>query len=228
MTWKEQWMLWAVPPVASTALRWIGWTLHIEEDGRRDLYPQNKKQRGVIYVAWHSRLLLGMYAYRGHGICVLVSQSRDGEILARALDRFGFQTTRGSSSRGGLSSLKQLARTLKSGQDVMVAPDGPRGPREQAQLGAVQLACLTGAPIIPWTWAGNRILRLGSWDRLRVPLPFGRCKFWIGRPLEVPRESSRGDLERIRRELEAELRVLAALEKEAFPGLADEDEQTAS
>lgn len=218
LSFRHRLLLWAAPPLASGLLRIIGTTLHIEEEGNKELYPEKKSRNGRIYAAWHSRLLLGMYAYRNHGINVLVSQSRDGELLARALSRFGFTATRGSTSRGAIGSLKHLAEILAEGKNVMIAPDGPRGPREQAQLGVIQLAYLTGAPIIPWTWSGDRMIRLNSWDRLRVPLPFGQCKFWTGNPIEVVRKSSREDLELRRKTLEAELQRLAAEEEAAFPG----------
>ena len=215
MSLKERFYYWFVPALASLALKLVGRTLRIEEDVPKALHPLAKKDAPVIYAAWHSRLLLGMYVCRGCGVNVLVSRSRDGELLVPALKRFGFTATRGSSSRGGISSLKALARAAGEGQDIMIAPDGPRGPRQEAKIGVIQLASLTGAPILPWTWVGSWMKIVSSWDRLRIPLPFSRCLMRSGRLIEVPRDLTPEELEQKRVELETELNRLAD-EEQAF------------
>jgi len=209
MSFRERFYYWFVPAIASLALKLVGRTLRIRQDVPEELHPLTRKDAPVIYAAWHSRLLLGMYVCRGCGVNVLVSQSKDGELLVPALKRLGFTATRGSSSRGGISSLKALARAVEEGQDIMIAPDGPRGPRHVAKVGVIQLASLTGAPIVPWTWVGSWMKIVSSWDRLRIPLPFSRCLLRAGRVIEVPHDIAPEELEQKRVELETELNRLA-------------------
>jgi len=218
MSLKDRIIWWFAPPLISLVLRLVGLTLRIRKEGTEGRFPEAGRRMGNIYVAWHSRLVLGAYVYRGSGVNVLTSQSRDGELLARTIARLGHTTTRGSSSRGAIGSLKGVARVVSEGGDVMIAPDGPRGPREEAKVGAILLASLTGAPIVPWSWCGSRMKVLKSWDRLRIPMPFSRCSFVGGKSIEVPKGCSRAELESKRVELENELNRLAEMEREFFPG----------
>jgi lysophospholipid acyltransferase (LPLAT)-like uncharacterized protein len=137
--------------------------------------------------------------------CVLASRSRDGELVARWVTRFGLRAERGSSSRGGAAGLRALAAAVRAGEDVAVVPDGPRGPSERAQAGVIVLAQLTGAPVVPCGFAARPARRLGSWDRLLVPLPFARAAAVFGKPTRVApdadREIARADLERALREV---------------------------
>ena len=217
MSLKDRMILWIGPPLISFVLRLVGLTLRVRKEGTEGRFPEAGRHQGTIYAAWHSRLVLGVYLCRGSGVNVLTSQSRDGELLARTITRFGYATTRGSSSRGAIGSLKGVARVVADGGDVMIAPDGPRGPRERAKEGAILIASLTGAPIVPWSWCGSRMKVLKSWDQLRIPMPFSRCWLVGGNSIEVPKGCSREQLESKRVELENELHRLAELEKEVFP-----------
>ena len=145
---------------------------------------------------------------RGHGARparVLASRSRDGELVARWVTRFGLRVVRGSSSHGGAEALRELTAALRAGEDVAVVPDGPRGPREQLQPGVVVLAALSGAPVVPFGFAARPARRLASWDRFMVPLPFARAAAVFGKPFavarEADRETARADLERALREV---------------------------
>src|SRR5579862_1158337 len=143
-------------------------------------------ERACIFVFWHNRIFLLPYLFRKHWhsrqrdrVAVLVSASRDGEKLARVLSKFHMICVRGSSSRRGKEALRELTRLMGEGYDVGITPDGPRGPRYHCQDGAISLAQLTGAPIIPVSWDVTRKVVVKSWDGFMVPLPFGRAK--IGR-----------------------------------------------
>jgi lysophospholipid acyltransferase (LPLAT)-like uncharacterized protein len=138
---------------------------------------------------------------------VLASRSRDGELVARWVARFGLPVVRGSSSRGGAQALRGLARALRAGEDVAVVPDGPRGPRERLQAGLVVLAAATGAPVVPLGFAARPARRLASWDRFVVPCPFGRAALVFGEAIGVPRDADR---EAARARLEAALREVTA------------------
>jgi lysophospholipid acyltransferase (LPLAT)-like uncharacterized protein len=160
----------------------------------------------VIYVVWHARLLMLPYLYRDRGLRVLVSRSRDGEMIARLVRRFGFVVVRGSSSRGGAEGLRGLARALREGHSVIVVPDGPRGPSETVKPGVVVLARLTGAPVVPMALGASSEWRARSWDGFRVPKPFARCVVRFGGPVRVGRPAGRRADESPRKEIEAALR----------------------
>jgi lysophospholipid acyltransferase (LPLAT)-like uncharacterized protein len=162
----------------------------------------------VIYAVWHGRLLLLPYLYGRRGSHVLASRSRDGELVARWVRRFGLEPVRGSSTRGGGEALRRLARALRSGGEVVVVPDGPRGPREVCKPGVIALARLTGAPIMPMALGASREWRLHSWDEFRIPRPFARCVMRFGEPIQVPRAGGRAGEEAARKEVEAALRGL--------------------
>lgn len=140
-----------------------------------------------ILAFWHRHILLMPYAYRGRGISVLVSRSKDGEIIARAVARMGIRTARGSSSRSGAMGLHALLRQARSGLDIAFTPDGPRGPAGVVQEGVIAAAQLTGWPIVPVAWAARRGWRLRSWDGTCVPKPGTRVHFVFEEPLRVER-----------------------------------------
>ena len=192
------------PPLASWALRLLGRTLRI----RRDETPVAAlwaARTPVIYVVWHARLLLLPYLYRHRGLRVLISRSRDGELVSRLVRRFGFVVLRGSSSRGGAEGLRALARALGEGHSVVLVPDGPRGPAETVKPGVVALARMTGAPVVPLALGASAEWRARSWDGFRVPKPFTRCVVRFGDPVRVARERGRQADESPRKEIEAAL-----------------------
>jgi len=144
----------------------------------------------LIFAFWHNRFVVMPYIYRcllnRSRITVIVSQSRDGALVAGFLDRYGFKTVRGSSSRGGRRAMLGLVRNIRNGWDAAVTPDGPRGPRYRVQNGIITLAAATGVPIVPVSYASSlRIIFRGSWDHFRLPLPASRIKVVFGTPLEV-------------------------------------------
>ena len=147
---------------------------------------------------------------RGENIWIMNSSHRDGEIITRALGRFGVRSTRGSSSRGAIGGTLGLARKLRDGKDVALIPDGPRGPALQAKAGAVELAATGGAPICPLAFSASRFVRLGGWDRMMLPLPGARVVCVVGEPIEVPRgRLGRDQRETLRAELQQRLATAA-------------------
>jgi lysophospholipid acyltransferase (LPLAT)-like uncharacterized protein len=140
---------------------------------------------------------------------VLVSASKDGDKLARVLVRFNFVCIRGSTSRRGREALRELARAVEDGYDVGITPDGPRGPRYKAQIGAVSLAQLTGASIVPVSYTLSRKIALNSWDGFMIPIPFARCHVRFGPPIFVPPETDDAFRENKRLELERVLQTLS-------------------
>ncbi len=179
-------------------------------------FMTRKDIRQVIYCTWHNRLalsmklhsILGLRQHRAAGLAGLVSASRDGAFLAAILGRFGVQTVRGSSSRRGPQALLELATWTERGYDIAITPDGPRGPRYIVQDGALALAQVTGLPTVPVSYHVNWKVRLKSWDRFQIPMPFSRCEITIGRTMCVPRESSAASRESLRQQLETEMRAI--------------------
>lgn len=147
----------------------------------------------VVIAGWHEGLLasgtflLDSLISRGFPLALLVSLSRDGEILARIARKLGMEVVRGSSSRGGLGGLRRLYRTIsRGGLSVGLAPDGPRGPARECKPGVLLLAQIAGVRILPIASAASSAWRLGSWDRMIVPRPFARVTIVLGEPLSVP------------------------------------------
>ncbi|MFH1672137.1 MAG: lysophospholipid acyltransferase family protein [Pseudomonadota bacterium] len=145
----------------------------------------------IIFACWHSRILMGSYLYQGWGAAIMVSQSKDGEIIARILSRQGHRIVRGSTSRGGARALAKMIRILKKDKCFgTVIPDGPRGPCCKVQPGVVTLAKKTGCPIVPISYSARKIKVFDSWDRFVLPYPFTKGTFIYGNPIFVPKGST--------------------------------------
>lgn len=184
------------PPIAATLVRGLGTTLRLTVAGTEAVGRHWAPGRPVIYAVWHGQVLMVPWINErlraSHGArpaTVLVSRSWDGEIVARYLSRFGLDSVRGSTSRGGREAGRALVAAVRRGHDIAVVPDGPRGPRGQLQPGVVTLAALTGAPIVPLAVAARPALRLRSWDAFMIPWPFARCAVVFGPPLPVARDA---------------------------------------
>jgi len=170
----------------------------------------------AIFAVWHNRLGLCMEAYRLYrkkhkriGMAALVSASKDGGFLAGILERFNVQPVRGSSSRRGPQALLELTGWAQRGYDLAITPDGPRGPCYVVQDGVMSLAQLTGLPIIPFSYNLTWKIRLKSWDRFQIPLPFSKCEMNVGLPITVPREASDEQRAALRRQLEDSLKSMS-------------------
>ena len=162
----------------------------------------------VVFVTWHGRLLPLLYLYRGQGIVMLVSQHRDGEYLTRLGTKLGYDAVRGSSTRGGFPALRELVRKVKGGSSLAITPDGPQGPREVLKPGVLQVARITGAPVIPVMAGANRAWWVEGWDRFLIPKPFATVRVAIGEPLHIPQDSSLRDLEYKAQAIESQLQRL--------------------
>jgi len=162
-----------------------------------------------ILCFWHGRLLMLPYCWNHrHPIHMLISQHRDGQIIARTIAHFGVHTIAGSSSRGGAQALRAMVKSLKAGECIGITPDGPRGPRMRASEGVVSVARLAGVPIIPVAFSTSRGRLLRSWDRFMVAWPFGRSVVVWGDPIEVPRNADATELERLRSHVEVSLNAI--------------------
>jgi lysophospholipid acyltransferase (LPLAT)-like uncharacterized protein len=164
----------------------------------------------LIFCTWHNRLPFCILLYHGfvrhhklpNRLAAIVSASKDGGVVARILEHFGVQPVRGSSSRRGAQALLEMTSWLERGYDVAITPDGPRGPCYQVQHGAISLAQVSGLPVVPAVYNLKWKIRLKSWDRFQIPLPFASIQARFGEPLYVPRDISDAEKEALRVEFQ--------------------------
>ena len=149
--------------------------------------------KNVVFAAWHDQLLLIPPVYSGRSAKVLISASKDGELIARTVAHFGIEAIRGSSSRGGREALMEMKALASEAIDLGITPDGPRGPRHEVKFGVVQLARTTGRPIVPLAFACSHGHRFKSWDKFLLAFPWGRAVYCIGTPLYAEDDESAED-----------------------------------
>jgi len=186
-------------------------TLRYEIDDRAGVVGKPADQN-YIGALWHNRLLIFPFVLRRffsnrHG-AALISASRDGDLLADAITRFGFDVVRGSSSRLGASAILQLTDVLASGGDVVITPDGPRGPAYELGPGIVYLAQKSGAAVVPVNMEYSSCWRLKSWDRFILPRPFAKICVIIGQPHRVRSTNTVDDFEAERLRLQDAMMAL--------------------
>ena len=193
-----------------------------------------ERRQAFIGCFWHGRMLLMRRALpRGQGFHLLISGHRDGLLIARGVGHLGVTTVSGSTRRGGAAAFRTLQKLLAEGEAVGITPDGPRGPRMRAKIGAIKAAQMSGAVILPVSGSVTRRRILDSWDRFCLALPFGRGVLLWGEPIEVPAEAGPETLEACRLRLEDSLnRLTAEAERRCGqpavePARDGEDERTA-
>ncbi len=166
--------------------------------------------RMPVLCFWHARMLMMAPAWpAGRKIHMLGSAHRDGRLIARVIARFGISSVIGSTSRGAATGLRAMAALLRKGECVAITPDGPRGPPMRAQIGVASIAKLGLAPVLPVSFSIDRGVELGSWDRMLLPLPFGRGVIIVGAPIEVAPDADATALEQARQEIEDALNEIS-------------------
>lgn len=145
-----------LPPVGASIIRILGMSMRMTVRGNEAADTLTRDDRHFILAFWHGRQLMIPLAYRGREIHILISRHRDGELISRIMSRFGYHSVRGSSTRGGTAALRQLIKLGRSGVDIAITPDGPKGPRYVAQPGVIQIAKVTGLPILPLTFSCSK------------------------------------------------------------------------
>jgi lysophospholipid acyltransferase (LPLAT)-like uncharacterized protein len=190
----------------------LGATLKWRTEGLEHFDAIIRGGRQPIMAFWHGRILPATYYFRRRGIVVITSENFDGEWIAGIIERFGYGTARGSTSRGGRKALLQLTRDLAAGKPAGFTLDGPRGPARVAQPGAVWLAKATGHPVLPFHLEASRHWTLESWDRTQIPKPFATVSLAMGEPFDVPPDADDAGIQAARLMLEQRL---AELEKRA-------------
>ena len=198
----------AIAAVGYPLIALLGLTLRWRVGGHEHYDAVIAAGRQPILCLWHGRILPGTIFLKRRGIVVITSQNFDGEWIARIIQRFGFGTARGSSSRNAAGALRQMAREMRAGHPTAFTVDGPRGPAGVAKSGAVWLSMASGFPLVPFHIESKRFWTLRSWDCAQIPKPFSRVAFVVGEPLEVPRDLDEAGIESYRQQLENRLTAL--------------------
>ena len=207
--------LWIVPRLTALTLAAIGATLRFEVVAEEGAKPETPPAKG-IFCFWHRCTLPCGWYFRNFRCSILISRSFDGELIARTLGLLGYNSVRGSSSRGGAAGLLALQDVLENGLPVVFTADGPRGPIYQTKIGPVKLAQMTGESMGTFYLLPERAWVLKSWDQFLVPKPFSRVAVSWARPVPAPsREADAEALEAARLELNNALER-ARLQAEAY------------
>ena len=209
-SWAKRAQLALIAGAGYPLINALGHTLRWRVEGADRYDAVLASGRQPIMAFWHGRILSGTLYFQRRGIVVITSENFDGEWIARIIQRFGFGTARGSSSRGGLRAMLQLVRDMEKGRPAAFTLDGPRGPARIAQPGAIWLARATGNPVLPFHMEASSKWTANSWDRTQIPKPFTTVAVAIGESLDVPSDANDTDLETTRQALEGRLQVLEA------------------
>jgi len=211
MTFKEKVRLWLIQKPGKILI-WLWmkacrWTV-IGDEPYKDL---RKDGRPVVLLIWHGKIFVVPFFFRRRGIMPLVSPSKDGEFVARLMDGWGYKLIRGSGSHPMKTAWIEMKNELAAGGEVIIVPDGPRGPDRKFKLGGIKLATETGAWLVPFSFSARRKKILHSWDRFEMFYPFTKVAAIYGEPIEIPRnlppdrmEEERLRLEKIMVDFDAE------------------------
>ena len=188
--WRTKFFPLLARPLALTLqLYWR--TVRLRVTGQKNIVSLLDSGTRFIPCCWHQRQVFSLVYLRGlrrSGVNpgALVSPSKDGELVARLLQHLGVTAVRGSGRRSGALAIRDMYIAIKD-QDLspLIAPDGSTGPAHEFKPGAIMLARLSGSPVVPVSFACTRGIRLGTWDRLLVPLPFSRVEIVVGEPIEL-------------------------------------------
>lgn len=207
-TLRKKIVSWWGPWLAYGAIKILGRTMRFEQVNPE--IPRSALEKGIpaIYVFWHGRLLMMPFAHKMKDLSFLVSPHRDGQVVGKALERFGFHAILGSTTRKGFTAFKNLLRAHQEGSGIAITPDGPRGPRYRVQVGVIELARMTGRSVVPVTFGASRKKLFNTWDRFLLPCPFSRGVFIWGEPVHVDPDGDRDHLEQKRVLLERRLNEL--------------------
>jgi lysophospholipid acyltransferase (LPLAT)-like uncharacterized protein len=225
----KRWEAQAISAAGYRLISLLGRTLRWRTDGLEHLEAVARSGRKPVLAFWHGRILPATLYFRNRSIVVMTSENFDGQWIAGIIERFGYGTARGSTSRGARRALLQMRREMAAGKATAFTIDGPRGPARVAQAGAVWLAMATGNPVVPFHLEASRHWTLRSWDRTQIPKPFTTVTLAIGEPFDVAADATeapdRGEgegvladdderIERARRLLEERLVALEARARE--------------
>ena len=191
LPWRSRLVLFA----GRTTLQLLGRTWRFRTVNDEALQSLRKKGRPFIFSLWHGHLLPLLWHHRNQGVKVLISEHRDGELVARVAQSLGYGLIRGSTTRGANRALISLVRELQAGHEIAITPDGPRGPAEKFAPGALVAAQRSDCYILPVAMFARPAWRLRSWDAFSIPKPFARITVAYGKPTKVVADNARSAAE---------------------------------
>jgi lysophospholipid acyltransferase (LPLAT)-like uncharacterized protein len=201
-SFKDRFLIRAADLVFYILIKLIGLSARFEVTGWENHEKVEANSGLPIYVFWHNRIFLTTYWWRNRRIVVMTSRSFDGEYIARFIQRFGYGAVRGSSTRGGVGAVVEMARLMRAGCTTAFTIDGPKGPPYVAKMGAVLLAKKSGHPIVPVTMALAKYWTAPSWDNFQIPKPFTRARVFVAPPIYVASDADEQTLNAKRDELQ--------------------------
>lgn len=193
----------AVPLIYKWTMTAVMRTCDVRTTGAEHVRELESRRQPWLYCTWHNNTAMTVCRLRDRGIAMMASVSEDGELIARAIERFGNVPVRGSSSTRGGQAARDMVRAIRAGASGAMTPDGPRGPAYRCQSGALWIAALSGCPLVPYELEARRQWRTPSWDRHKIPKPFTTIHEYIGEPFNVSRDAASD--EQTRRAVQAHL-----------------------
>lgn len=204
---KDSTLYWIAEHLGPLIFKVINLTLRHSHVGSEHLVSAQKHGR-VLLACFHGRMFCPVWEQREKGVTALISQSRDGEAVARLVEAMGYKTVRGSSHRGGLDSFREMVRIQKQGYTTAIMVDGPRGPYEEPKSGTIAIARSGGAVIVPIMGASYPNWTFRSWDKFQLPKPFARAVVGYGKPIAIPPRLKGEEVEEYRIELKKQMIAL--------------------
>ncbi|MEA2006351.1 MAG: lysophospholipid acyltransferase family protein [Acidobacteriota bacterium] len=180
--------------------------------GEENYKRLRKRSKPVIIMVWHGRIFFVPYFFRRRGMMPLVSPSKDGEIASQIMSRWGYKIIRGSSSHVMVRAWNEMKKELQNGGEVILVPDGPRGPNRKLKKGSLKLALDTGAYLVPVSFSASKKKFLKSWDNFLIIKPFSKVVAIYGKPIQPELFKDEKSLQKRCKEIEA---VLIQLDNEA-------------
>jgi len=205
---RKKIVAWLGPWFTYWTIKVLGWTVRVKVVHPE--IPGSLWEKGIPFIMtfWHGRLLMMAHGYKGKRLSFLISSHRDGQVMGKAGELLGHHPIVGSTTRKGFSGFKNMIKAIQNGSDIVIAPDGPKGPRQEAQMGVVELSRLTGKPMVPVIFSASKKILLNTWDRFLIPYPFSRGVFIWGDPIYIDPNGDQNHLEERRQLLEKRLNEL--------------------
>ncbi|MCW8916625.1 MAG: lysophospholipid acyltransferase family protein [Magnetovibrio sp.] len=206
---EKPWAQEAISALAAGYMRFVRITSTWEYRGQEHVNKLVQENTPMLIGFWHGRLIPSLFGWPyASTLHILSTPHRDGQIAAKAYNRFGIQTIWGSTKKGGTEAVRAIIKVLKSGGVVGITPDGPKGPRQRMQRSSIDIARMTGAKLVPFSVSGTRMKWRNSWDYMAIPKPFSHYIMQFGEPMDIPRKASDEEYEQLRLEFENRMNAL--------------------
>jgi lysophospholipid acyltransferase (LPLAT)-like uncharacterized protein len=199
---RDRSLFWLATRFGHLLLLLAGHWTRITVVGEEHLREIQKQGTGFTWIVWHGRMLIPIFQRRNCGCIAMVSEHQDGELITRIIHKIGYETSRGSSTRGGARAFVEMVKKLREGGEGAMLPDGPKGPRHCFKPGTMLLAQRAQIPMLHITFSAHPAWTFRSWDRFTVPKPFSKSILFMGKPIWVNKGLKGAEFESLRRDVE--------------------------